>query len=83
MYDSERFGLAMVDNDQLTLKMLTLLVRKTLPQVDVKWVVAAVGMQSLAACPPIPGLMCCWWTCRWRAWAVSRYYGGFVWRRPM
>lgn len=49
MYDSERFGLAMVDNDQLTLKMLTLLVRKTLPQVDVKWVCRR-GRDAVARC---------------------------------
>ncbi|OXN01250.1 LuxR C-terminal-related transcriptional regulator [Bifidobacterium vansinderenii] len=37
MYDRRRFGLAVVDNDQLTLTMLTLLVRRLLPEVDMKW----------------------------------------------
>lgn len=37
MYDGERFNVAVVDNDQLTLRMLTLLVRRELPQTTVIW----------------------------------------------
>ncbi|KAB7790984.1 DNA-binding response regulator [Bifidobacterium leontopitheci] len=37
MYDSERFSLAIVDNDQLTLKMLMLLIHRELPLVEIPW----------------------------------------------
>ncbi|MCH9276621.1 response regulator transcription factor [Bifidobacterium amazonense] len=37
MYDGERFSVAVVDNDQLTLRMLTLLIRRELPQSTVVW----------------------------------------------
>ncbi|MBT1170142.1 response regulator transcription factor [Bifidobacterium sp. SO4] len=49
MYDGERFSLAMVDNDQLTLKMLTLLVRRELPNVGMAWV-CRNGRDAVARC---------------------------------
>ncbi|MBW3090188.1 response regulator transcription factor [Bifidobacterium miconisargentati] len=49
MYDGERFSLAMVDNDQLTLRMLTLLVRRELPNVDMAWV-CRNGRDAVARC---------------------------------
>ncbi|KFI50790.1 MULTISPECIES: response regulator transcription factor [Bifidobacterium] len=49
MYDRERFSLAIVDNDQLTLKMLMLLIRKSLPKADVKWACRR-GHDAVARC---------------------------------
>ncbi|WP_163230242.1 response regulator transcription factor [Bifidobacterium aerophilum] len=49
MYDRRRFRLAVVDNDQLTLTMLTLLVRRDLPEVDVTWACRR-GRDAVARC---------------------------------
>ncbi|MBW3092582.1 response regulator transcription factor [Bifidobacterium sp. 82T10] len=49
MYDRRRFRLAVVDNDQLTLTMLTLLVRRDLPEVDVMWACRR-GRDAAARC---------------------------------
>lgn len=49
MYDRKRFRLAMVDNDPLTVKMLTLLVRRDLPEVDVTWA-CRCGRDAVARC---------------------------------
>ncbi|KFI51810.1 response regulator transcription factor [Bifidobacterium biavatii] len=49
MYDSRRFSLAVVDNDPLTVKMLTLLVRRDLPEVDVTWACRR-GRDAVARC---------------------------------
>ncbi|NMM97929.1 response regulator [Bifidobacterium olomucense] len=49
MYNGERFSLAIVDNDQLTLKMLTVLIRRKLPNADLTWV-CRTGRDAVTRC---------------------------------
>ncbi|KAB8289419.1 DNA-binding response regulator [Bifidobacterium ramosum] len=49
MYDRKRFRLAVVDNDPLTVTMLTLLIRRNLPEVDVTWACRR-GRDAVARC---------------------------------
>ncbi|PLS26434.1 LuxR C-terminal-related transcriptional regulator [Bifidobacterium parmae] len=49
MYDGKRFDLAMVDNDPLTLGMMTLLIRRDLPEARVVWTCRR-GRDAIARC---------------------------------
>ncbi|KFI97437.1 two component transcriptional regulator, LuxR family [Bifidobacterium stellenboschense] len=49
MYDGKRFDLAMVDNDPLTLGMMTLLIRRDLPEAKVIWTCRR-GRDAVARC---------------------------------